>query len=253
MKGLWAFAMAAFAPGAALACALELILAVDVSGSINVEEFALQTEGTAAAFEDPELAEAIIHQKGGVWATYTQWSGASRQRQVTGWHHLTDPASMADFATAIRRGGREWRNYSTAIGEALYHAMKTGETVPERCKRRVVDVSGDGVSNEGRPPREMALTLAALGYTVNALVIRGDSPDPVKYYRQHVLAGPGAFMEIAEDFADYPRAIRKKLLREVESQALLSRLEQGGLQTHPTQHGARGDNLLRIEKYLSLP
>ena len=225
MKGLWVLLASLCAPGAAFACALELILAVDVSGSINVDEFALQTEGTAAAFEDPQLAEAIIHQPGGVWATYTQWSGASRQRQVTGWHHLTDPSSMAEFATAIRRGGRNWRNYSTAIGEALFHAMKVGETAPANCKRRVVDVSGDGVSNEGRAPRSMAQTLAGLGYTINALVIRGDSPDPVKYYREHVLAGPGAFMEIAEDFEDYPRAIRKKLLREVESQALLSEAE----------------------------
>ncbi|MFK7945134.1 MAG: DUF1194 domain-containing protein [Paracoccaceae bacterium] len=222
MKGLFAFFLAISPPGAALACALELILAVDVSGSINVDEFALQTEGTAAAFEDPQVAEAIINQKGGVWATYTQWSGASRQRQVTGWHHLTDPSSMAEFANAIRRGGRNWRNYSTAIGEALFHAMRVGESAPDRCKRRVIDVSGDGVSNEGRAPRTMSTTLAGLGYTVNALVIRGDSPDPVKYYRDNVLAGPGAFMEIAKDFEDYPRAIRKKLLREVDSQALLS-------------------------------
>ena len=216
---------AAALPGAALACALELILAVDVSGSINADEFTLQTEGTAAAFENPDLAEAIIHQDGGVWVTYTQWSGASRQRQVTGWHHLTDPSSMAAFAQEIRRGGRDWRNYSTAIGEALFHVMRVGETVPERCKRRVVDVSGDGVSNEGRAPRNMAMTLAGLGYTINALVIKGDSPDPVKYYRRNVIAGNNPFIEIARDFEDYPRAILKKLLREVESQALISSLE----------------------------
>lgn len=233
MRLAWGFLLAALSPGAALACALELILAVDVSGSINVDEFALQTEGTASAFEDPQLAEAIINQPGGVWVTYTQWSGATRQRQVTGWHHLTDPGSMAEFATAIRRGGRVWRNYSTAIGEALFHVMKVGETAPARCKRRVVDVSGDGVSNEGRAPMSMARTLEGLGYTINALVIRGDSPDPVRYYRNNVLAGPGAFMEVAEDFADYPRAIRKKLLREVESQALLS--DAGGAPTETLQ------------------
>lgn len=227
MRRLWALlaGLASCIPGTAMACALELILAVDVSGSINAEEFALQTEGTAAAFENPQLAEAIIHQKGGIWVTYTQWSGASRQRQVTGWHHLTGPESMAAFARDIRRGGRDWRNYSTAIGEALYHVMKVGETVPARCERRVVDVSGDGVSNEGRAPRTMARTLAGLGYTINALVIKGDSPDPVKYYRQNVLAGERPFLEIARDFEDYPRAILKKLLREIESQALVSQLD----------------------------
>lgn len=213
------------APSLAVACALELILAVDISGSIDQNEFALQTEGMAAAFETPELAEAIIHQDGGIYVTLTQWSGATRQRQVTAWHHLTDPTSMADFANAIRKGGRNWRNYSTAIGEALFHAMKTGETAPVECKRRVVDVSGDGVSNEGRAPRAMADALAALGYTVNGLVIRGDSPDPVKYYEINVLSGPQSFLEIAEDFEDYPRAILRKLLKEIEQQALISQAE----------------------------
>ncbi|MEM0989854.1 MAG: DUF1194 domain-containing protein [Pseudomonadota bacterium] len=215
-------AIAAVVPGPALACALGLILAVDVSGSINRQEFALQTEGMAAAFEDPTLAEAILRQEGGIIVTLTQWSGSSRQRQVTGWHKLTDPASMQEFATAIRRGGRDWRNYSTAIGEALFHAMTVGQTAPEQCKRRVIDVSGDGVSNEGRSPRAMADTLAGLGYTINALVIRGDSPDPVRYYRQHVIAGENAFIEIARDFEDYPRAILRKLLKEIEQQALVS-------------------------------
>lgn len=211
------------APGLALACALELILAVDISGSIDQNEFALQTEGMAAAFETPELAEAIVHQDGGIYVTLTQWSGATRQRQVTDWHHLTGPESMATFAKAIRQGGRNWRNYSTAIGEALFHAMKVGESAPVECKRRVVDMSGDGVSNEGRAPRAMADALAALGYTVNGLVIRGDSPDPVKYYEINVLSGPQSFLEIAENFEDYPRAILRKLLKEIEQQALISR------------------------------
>jgi len=213
------------APGTALACALELILAVDVSGSINRQEFALQTEGMAAAFESAELAEAVIHQEGGILVTLTQWSGASRHRQITDWHKLTDLASMREFARAVRRGGRNWRNYSTAIGEALFHAMEVGRTAPERCRRRVIDVSGDGVSNEGRAPRAMADMLAGLGYTVNGLVIRGDSPDPVRYYQRHVLAGHNAFIEVAEGFRDYPRAIRRKLLKEIEQQTLVSEAE----------------------------
>ena len=212
----------ALSPGLARACALELILAVDVSGSIDADEFALQNEGMAAAFESPKLAEAIIHQKGGIYVVLTQWSGATRQRQVTHWHHLTDVESMAAFAQEIRRGGRNWRNYSTAIGEALFHALQVGKTVPETCKRRVIDVSGDGVNNEGRAPRAIADSLAALGYTVNGLVIRGDSPDPIRYYEINVLAGPRSFLEVAADFDDYPRAILRKLLKEIEQQALVS-------------------------------
>ncbi len=209
-------------PSAARACALELILAVDVSGSIDGEEFALQMEGMAAAFENEALIEAVERQEGGVLATLTQWSGASRQRQVTDWFVLVDADSMGLFARAIRRGGRDWRNYSTAIGEALNHALKVGQTAPAQCKRRVIDVSGDGVNNEGRAPRAVAQALVGYGYTINGLVIRGDTPDPVRFYEQNVLAGPQAFLEIADSFSDYPRAILRKLLKEVEQHALIS-------------------------------
>lgn len=225
-RWLAALAMAtALGPLPAGACALELILAVDVSGSVDEREFALQMEGMAAAFEDPHLIEAIIHQDGGIYATMTQWSGASRQRQSTDWFLLTDAASMASFATAIRRTGREWRNYSTAIGEALEHALKTGATVPAPCERRVIDVSGDGVNNEGRAPRAVSDALVAMGYTINGLVIRGDSPDPVRYYEVNVLGGAQPFIEIARDFDDYPRAILRKLLREIDQHALISEAE----------------------------
>lgn len=216
-----ALAIAA-APAPVPACALELILAVDVSGSIDDREFALQMEGMASAFEDPALIDAVEVQEGGVLVTLTQWSGASRQRQVTDWHRLDNAASMATFAQAIRESGRDWRNYSTAIGEALHHALRVGDTAPSSCRRRVVDVSGDGVNNEGRAPRTMADALAAMGYTVNGLVIRGDTPDPVKHYEVNVLAGPRAFLEIAGSFEDYPDAIRRKLLREIEERALVS-------------------------------
>ena len=220
--------------GQARACALELILAVDVSGSIDATEFALQNEGTAAAFEDPKLIEAIIHQKGGIYVVMTQWSGATRQRQVTDWHHLTDAPSTIAFAKEIRRAGRNWRNYSTAIGDALVHALNVGKSAPEECKRRVVDVSGDGVSNEGRAPRAVADSLAALGYTVNGLVIRGDTPDPVRYYEINVLAGARAFLEIADGFEDYPRAILRKLLREIEQQALVAQARRPRRRLRPT-------------------
>ncbi len=237
MRAALALCLLGAMPGASLAaarpaavaepCALQLILAVDVSGSIDDREFALQMEGMASAFEDPQLVEAVDAQKGGVLVTLTEWSGASRQRQVTGWHLLTDAGSMADFADAIRQSGRDWRNYSTAIGEALYHALKVSRTAPQECRRRVIDVSGDGVNNEGRAPRAMADALAALGYTVNGLVIRGDTPDPVKHYETNVLAGPRAFMEIAAGFEDYPEAIRRKLLREIEERALVSEFAPG--------------------------
>lgn len=210
------------APALAGACALELILAVDVSGSIDSREFALQTNGLADAFENPSLVAAIGEIEGGVLVTMTHWSGSNRHRQMTGWHRLSDAPSMARFAAEARSAERAWRNYSTAVGEALVHAAEVSAAAPETCKRRVIDVSGDGVSNEGRAPSMVSGPLAAQGYTINGLVIRGADPDPVAHYRAQVIAGPGAFVEIADDFSDYPRAILRKLLREIDQPLILS-------------------------------
>jgi len=226
---------AAFALGALLApapteaaCALELILAVDVSGSIDSAEFDLQADGLADAFENPSLIAAIGELDGGALVTMIHWSGSTRQRQITRWHRLTDTASMAAFAAEARAAGRAWRNFSTAIGEALVHAAEVSAAAPETCKRRVIDVSGDGVSNEGQAPELISGALAAEGYTINGLVIRGADPDPVAHFRSQVIAGPGAFVEVAADFSDYPRAILRKLLREIDQPLILSEVEGGG-------------------------
>lgn len=217
-------AVLALRPAAAPACALELILAVDVSGSINAYEFRLQSEGLAEAFENASLAAAVGELEGGALVILTQWSGSTRQIAATGWHHVTDAASMAAFAAAVRRAGRAWRNFSTAIGEALLHAAEVSATAPLECRRRVIDVSGDGVSNEGRPPAEVSRALVARGFTINGLVIRGADPDPVEHYRREVIGGPGAFIEVARSFEDYPEAILRKLLREIEQPAIVAGL-----------------------------
>jgi len=135
---------------------------------------------------------------------------------MTAWHRLTDAGSMAAFAAETRAVERAWRNFSTAIGEALIHAAEVNASVPATCRRRVIDVSGDGISNEGAAPSEISRLLAGQGYSINGLVIRGAEPDPVAHYRAEVIAGPGAFVEVANGFADYPRAILHKLLREID-------------------------------------
>ena len=213
-------------PAAAAACALELILAVDVSGSIDGQEWRLQSGGLASAFEDPAVAEAIERMEGGLLVTYTQWSGTSRQKQAVPWYHVTDAASARAFAEQIRGTERLWRNFSTAVGDALAHARAVSSTAPQRCRRRVIDMSGDGVSNEGRHPIGTSRAMAAEGYQINALVIRGAIPDPVPHY-ENVIGGPGAFIEIADGFEDYPRAIRRKLLRELDQNMLVSEAPEG--------------------------
>jgi hypothetical protein len=222
MRALGLAGLAAAAPGAAAACALELILAVDVSGSVNAREYALQAAGMAAAFRHPDVAEAVEAMPGGMAVAVTQWSGLTRQRRMTGWHLLSDAASLAAFAERLETTPRAWRNFSTAIGEALAHARAVSREAPVTCRRRVIDVSGDGVSNEGPPPRAAADRLAAEGYTVNGLVILGAEPDPAAHYAAEVIAGPGAFVEVAADFEDYPRAFLRKLLREIAPPVIVS-------------------------------
>ena len=160
----------ALAPAPAAACGLELILAVDVSGSIDSDEFDLQTGGTADAFRHPSLIAAVGQLDGGMLVTLTHWSGSTRQRQMTGWHLVTDAASAAAFAAETRSAGRAWRNFSTAVGEALAHAAAVSAGAPEPCKRRVIDVSGDGVSNEGREPRGVADRLATEGFVMGRML-----------------------------------------------------------------------------------
>lgn len=209
-------ALTALLPAPAFACALELILATDVSGSIDQTEYTLQAGGMAQAFGDERLIEAVERLDGGMLVTHTQWSGASRQRQVTGWRHLTERGNILAYAEELRGTRRVWRNFSTAIGEALLHAERISATAPMTCRRRVIDVSGDGVSNEGRPPVIEAERLAGLGYVINGLVIRGAEPDPVAHFETEVIAGPGSFVEVATGFEDYPEAILRKLLREID-------------------------------------
>ena len=203
------------APGAALACGLELVLAMDVSRSVINDEYNLQMGGLANALRHREIIEAINWTPGGVMVTLTQWSGENEQQQSIGWRHLQTPDSVIAFAKEVDFTRRAFYQSYTAIGEALWHANTLSATNPRKCKRRVIDVSGDGASNRGREPVRIAEALAANGVTINALVIRGARPDPVEYYLDNVVRGPGAFIEVAKTFHDYARAIQQKLLREL--------------------------------------
>ena len=207
--------LATAAPTQASACGLELVLAMDVSRSVEDSEYDLQMNGLATAFSDPEVIETINWIQGGMMATVTQWSGPEAQSQQVPWTHLTDAASIVAFATAIERQKRVFIASYTAVGDALFHADSLSTSNPLRCKKRVIDVSGDGASNRGRSARHMAEALAASGVTVNGVVILGAWPDPAEFYLRNVVRGDGAFLETAANFADYANAIKRKLLREL--------------------------------------
>ncbi|MEM6940375.1 MAG: DUF1194 domain-containing protein [Pseudomonadota bacterium] len=203
-----------------LACDLALVLAVDVSGSVDRQEFRMQMDGLAAALRDGLVVDALVDQQGAV--SLIQWSGSSRQRQTLPWTHMKRASDVYAFADRIAEDPRVWQNYSTAVGEALDLAVESFEDVP-MCRRRVIDVSGDGISNEGEPPETKRPILDAQGITVNALAIETGDEDLTAYFYEKVIYGEGAFVITASGFEEYPEQIRRKLQRETTRQ--VSRLE----------------------------
>lgn len=197
------------------ACDIALVLAVDVSGSVSADEYRVQMDGLAAALQDGSVAEALVLAEAAVMVV--QWTGTSRQNISVPWTRIARFEDVDQLAATIVETERVWRNFSTAIGEALQLALDSFADVPD-CRRRTVDVSGDGVSNEGVSPSALWPALRAAGVTVNGLAIESDFGGLARYYRRNVLTGPGAFVVRADDYQDYPRAIRLKLLRELTKQ-----------------------------------
>lgn len=203
------------APTTALACDLALLLAVDVSGSVDPQEYRIQMDGLAAALRDGIVADALVEQRAEV--ALIQWTGSSRQRQTVPWTPIATYAHVLALADTIESDPRIWRNFSTAIGEALQVATGAFEPV-NHCTRLVIDVSGDGISNEGIDPKTQRDALRAAEITVNAIAIETDQTDLTAYFFENLIAGPGAFVVTANGFADYPEQIKRKLQRETTRQ-----------------------------------
>ncbi|MCI5077483.1 MAG: DUF1194 domain-containing protein [Oricola sp.] len=200
-------------------CTVSLVLAIDVSSSVNASEFDLQMRGLARALRDPSIIGAIVG-SGGVQAMAFEWSGRYQQVEIVPWTLLSTEIDVFAFASLIESHARGHDEFPTALGYALGHAAVRFAHAPLRCARKVVDVSGDGVNNEGFEPSSAYANFEFAGVTVNGLVIAGERPDPVAYYREQVIRGPGSFVEVARDFDDYEAAMKRKLLREINGSAL---------------------------------
>ena len=202
-------------PLPARACGLALVLAVDVSGSVDPREYRIQMEGLAAALRDGIVIEALVHQEAQL--PLLQWTGASRQRQTIPWTQVTSFNDVLALSEHIADDERIWRNYSTAIGEALMVSQALFDQVSQ-CRRKVIDVSGDGVSNERIEPSEQRSSLDRADITVNAVAIETDGEDLTAYFYENVIWGDGAFVVTADGFDDYPEQIKRKLQRETTRQ-----------------------------------
>lgn len=198
-----------------LACDLALVLAVDVSGSVDSNEYETQMRGLAAALRDGIVEDALVDQQAQI--TLVQWTGSTRQRQTIPWTAMTSVQDVRLLAARIDDDLRRWRNFSTAIGEAIALSADLFEQVPQ-CRRRVIDVSGDGVSNEGVEPAGLLSDMKARGIVINALAIETDEADLTAYFFENLIVGEGAFVITANGFEDYPEQIRRKLQRETTKQ-----------------------------------
>lgn len=203
----------------ARACDLALILALDVSASVDAEEYRLQRDGLAAALDDEEVVLSILA-AGGIWLSAFEWSGARHQNMRLEWTFLDEPGEVRAAASALSAATRSQDEFPTSLGYALGHAMIRLAQAPQRCLRQVIDVSGDGVNNDGFPPASAYRAHDMTGVTVNALAIEGEDPPPAPYYAREVIRGPGAFVEVARGYDDYARAMKRKLLREINGGGL---------------------------------
>jgi len=201
--------------GPAGACQLALVLAMDVSRSVDPGEYRLIQHGTAEAFRNPEISELLGAMNGGTMVTVTQWSGPNQQRQMIPWRHITSSAAAHAMADEIDAMTRYYRYGLTSPGEALLQANGLWAHAPAPCKRRVIDISGDGVRNVGLLVGPIADMIGAQGVIVNGLVVRGDTPDPLVFYQTEIKRGPLGFIQVAKGYDDFPRAMFLKLLREI--------------------------------------
>jgi hypothetical protein len=200
-------------------CALSLVLAIDVSSSVDERDYRLQMDGLANALRDETVRRAIA-QVGGIQVTAFEWSGRRQQVEIVPWTFVAGDETVFALADRLQGHPRRYQEFPTALGYALGHAAGRFGAAPLRCTRHVIDVSGDGVNNEGFGPGPAYANFPFDDVQVNGLVIAGADPDPVAYYRNEVLFGPGAFMEVANGFADFEAAMKRKLLREIVGGAL---------------------------------
>ncbi|WP_245903566.1 DUF1194 domain-containing protein [Humitalea rosea] len=200
-----------------------LVLAVDVSRSIDEDEARLQREGYRQAVSDPVVVRAIqTGMMGAIGLCYIEWAGIEYQRVIVPWSRIGDQADADAWAATLAQTPRSSLSW-TSLSGALRAGRAALAECPFEATRRVIDVSGDGVNNSGPPAEPERDRLVAEGVTINGLPIINDRPTfgrqppmPLDlYYQDAVIGGVGAFMIVAEDFESFGVAVKRKLIREI--------------------------------------
>ena len=226
--GLLLVGLIVFAPAARAADVdLLLVLAADVSRSINAAKFQLQRDGYASAIADARVLDTIrAGRNGRIGLTFVEWSGIGAQRIVIDWMTVGDAASAKDFGDRLLESPRSFAD-RTSISGAIEFAMTQLARAPFNAARQTIDISGDGTNNSGRDVAELRDEAVTKGITINGLAILSETPLPWNpehtnppggldhYYRSNVIGGPGAFVMVAKNFESFGEAIISKLIAEV--------------------------------------
>jgi len=206
---------------------LLLVLASDVSRSVDTRKFELQRQGYAAALSNPRVIEAIRSgPHGRIAICFIEWSGATSQKLVIDWTIVSDLASARKIGDQMLELPRSFAD-RTSISAGLEFAMAQLNNAPFEAPRRTIDVSGDGTNNSGRDISSVRDEVLAKGVAINGLVILSDAPLPWNpehtnppggldnYYRSNVTGGPGSFVMVAENHDSFGQAIVKKMIAEI--------------------------------------
>lgn len=213
-------------PAQALQCRVALLVAIDVSGSVNEAEYAQQINGLAVALNDPDVRSLILFSADApVSFAVFEWSSRNHQYVIQPWISLDGPIALDRVITQIRSHQRVRAGLKTAMGTALDFgaAMLRQQS---HCWQQTIDVSGDGTNNIGLAPKDVYRNPTFDRITVNALVVGNPantaedgsalSPEALRrYYEAQVIHGQNAFAMIAYGYADYSRAMQRKLMREL--------------------------------------
>ena len=195
-----------------------LVLAVDGSASVTYEEFGLIAGGMAAALREPAIVAGLIGGPArGSLCSLLLWSGAGAQEVIADWTLIASEADANGFADAVDNMPRIVPAGKTAIGEALLASLTLLGRVPDMPKRRVVNVIGDGRSNDGIAPGPIRDRMVAAGITINGLCILHEEPDLLQSYTAEVIGGPGAFALTCQDYPAFAAAMKQKLAREINA------------------------------------
>ena len=206
---------------------LALVLAADVSRSVTEDKFRLQRQGYAAAVADPRVLNAIRsgpHRR--IAVEFVEWSGIFSQTVVIGWTVIDGPQAARAFAARLLEAPRSFAD-RTSISAGIDFAVAELKRAPYFAERQTIDVSGDGTNNAGRDVTLARDAAVARGININGLVILSETPllwNPEhthppggleKYYRTHVIGGPGSFVMVAKNFESFGDAVVKKMIAEV--------------------------------------